>query len=401
MHAVPAPLQAGLYPFVGQQADHLPPPLFVPARRTQGAGSNARENDPYEALGVGPAASADDIEAAYFDRALPYHPDMNLPGDEVARAEFRRLSEAYWALSSPWRRSYWDDRGELSLAGFSLDDILREWLSRMLLGFDMEVGIIGKEIFHGEVDHRDDLFIAAHFEAPATLARKHHGQVSTVRRQRCRICHRRMKGREVMQSHLMAVHGIQIDAWEHDLKRRSLEGFSGFMQAALGLDLPGPGSRVKGAFAHPDGTRGCVKDCSRPFEWNHQQVLDTALASDPLEMDAIESANAYNAPQEVIDVVKALQTQQPECASFLGPAGAEDVDLEWLNPDIVRYSRRLTRHRTTARYSSSTSPRSSSRSRASRASMTNCSCGFTSGTAAALARHLEKFPNDPEHQAVM
>ena len=45
----------------------------------------AKQQDHYEALGVGRSASADDIRKAYRRLARKHHPDLN-PGDKIGRA---------------------------------------------------------------------------------------------------------------------------------------------------------------------------------------------------------------------------------------------------------------------------------------------------------------------------
>lgn len=398
----------------------VPPPVsfpvaFAPLPAASEYGfENVKEhglqNGPYEALGLVPAASAEEVKAAYFERAMSYHPDLHLPGDRASAAEFRRLSMAYWTLREPSRRARWDQYGEL-LKGFSLEDMLGEWFSLMLFGEDMET-VIGDELFGGRVHQhqRDDHFLTAHFEVPIAKARSHQTGVSTVRRQKCKLCNRRMKGPELMMAHLVSAHGLDPDTWEKGVERRCLEGFSEFMQAAVGFDVPGPGSRLKGAFTHPDGSRGCFKDSSPPLpiHWDFEQAVDFALeACDPGSLDAITVATAQGAPQEMLDVLAELQKQQPESAIFFAPGEMANMDTKTLNPAHARYSSKLHRHHRSTRNSSdgsSASPERNSLRRSSRRDEEeplNCSCGFTSGTAAALARHLDRFPDDPAHEAEM
>ena len=47
--------------------------------------------DPYEALGINPGATPDEIKAAYHKRAKETHPDMNREGDAK---EFIRVQAA-------------------------------------------------------------------------------------------------------------------------------------------------------------------------------------------------------------------------------------------------------------------------------------------------------------------
>lgn len=62
---------------------------------------------PYEILGVGTDASAQDISSAYRKRALLHHPDRN-PGNKQAEAKFREATEAYTILSDPAKRVEYD-----------------------------------------------------------------------------------------------------------------------------------------------------------------------------------------------------------------------------------------------------------------------------------------------------
>ncbi|MCW6036581.1 DnaJ domain-containing protein [Spirulina subsalsa FACHB-351] len=67
--------------------------------------------DYYAILGVGKTASAEEIKKAFRKLALKYHPDRN-PGDKVAEARFKEVSEAYEVLSDSEKRRKYDQFGQ-------------------------------------------------------------------------------------------------------------------------------------------------------------------------------------------------------------------------------------------------------------------------------------------------
>ena len=68
---------------------------------------NDAERDPYQVLGLGPAATSADVARAWRQLARAVHPDSR-PGDPGAAERFRAVSEAYGLLSDPARRAAWD-----------------------------------------------------------------------------------------------------------------------------------------------------------------------------------------------------------------------------------------------------------------------------------------------------
>ncbi|MCB9506624.1 MAG: J domain-containing protein [Myxococcales bacterium] len=75
----------------------------------------------YEDLGVARDASADDIKRAYRRLARDLHPDRN-PDDANAAERFKRVTEAYAALSDPEKKKLYDQFGPDGLRdGFDPD----------------------------------------------------------------------------------------------------------------------------------------------------------------------------------------------------------------------------------------------------------------------------------------
>jgi DnaJ-class molecular chaperone len=71
--------------------------------------------DPYELLGIGRTAGADDIKQAYRKLAKQLHPDLH-PGDAGVELRFKQVSSAYDLLSDPKKRARYD-RGEIDANG--------------------------------------------------------------------------------------------------------------------------------------------------------------------------------------------------------------------------------------------------------------------------------------------
>ncbi|MEG2178499.1 MAG: DnaJ domain-containing protein, partial [Bacteroidales bacterium] len=89
------------------------------------------KRDYYEVLGVDKNASADEIKKAYRKLALKYHPDRN-PDDKNAEELFKEAAEAYDVLSTPDKKSRYDQFGHAGMSNnggfggggnFSMDDI--------------------------------------------------------------------------------------------------------------------------------------------------------------------------------------------------------------------------------------------------------------------------------------
>lgn len=75
------------------------------------------KRDYYDVLGVAKTASEDEIKKAFRKLARKYHPDVNRDNPEEAEAKFKEINEAYEILSSPERRSQYDQFGHAAFEG--------------------------------------------------------------------------------------------------------------------------------------------------------------------------------------------------------------------------------------------------------------------------------------------
>ncbi len=76
----------------------------------------ATKRDYYEVLGVGKAATEEEIKKAYRKAAIKYHPDKN-PGDKEAEEKFKEAAEAYDVLSNGDKRARYDQFGHDGMNG--------------------------------------------------------------------------------------------------------------------------------------------------------------------------------------------------------------------------------------------------------------------------------------------
>ena len=93
----------------------------------------SQKRDYYEVLGVSKGASDSEIKKAYRKLALKYHPDKN-PGDSAAEEKFKEAAEAYEVLSTPEKKSRYDQFGHAGMgqgfgggAGMNMDDIFSQF----------------------------------------------------------------------------------------------------------------------------------------------------------------------------------------------------------------------------------------------------------------------------------
>ncbi len=75
----------------------------------------ATTRDFYDILGVSKTSSAADIKSAYRKLALKWHPDRNKEKD--ASEKFKEINEAYEVLSSPEKKSKYDQFGHAAFGG--------------------------------------------------------------------------------------------------------------------------------------------------------------------------------------------------------------------------------------------------------------------------------------------
>ncbi|KAI9505749.1 hypothetical protein GGI25_002350 [Coemansia spiralis] len=78
------------------------------------ARTKKQQQDYYEALGVRPDATTEDIRSAYMKRAVRVHPDRN--PSPTATEEFQELADAYYVLSDTTRRRQYDSERDSSRA---------------------------------------------------------------------------------------------------------------------------------------------------------------------------------------------------------------------------------------------------------------------------------------------
>lgn len=80
------------------------------AKATNAATTTSKQfaNSYYGVLGVHPSASPIEIRRAYRELSKRYHPDTTDLPQEVAKAKFQTLNEAYATLSNPQRRALYD-----------------------------------------------------------------------------------------------------------------------------------------------------------------------------------------------------------------------------------------------------------------------------------------------------
>jgi len=100
------------------------------------------DRDYYQILGVGRAASREEIRKAYRRLARSYHPDLK-PGDKSAEEKFKVISLAYEVLGDPDKRKLYDEFGDVGLTpGFNSEQARasRSGYARSSGGFEFHAG---------------------------------------------------------------------------------------------------------------------------------------------------------------------------------------------------------------------------------------------------------------------
>lgn len=128
----------------------------------------------YEALGVPPGASQEEIKKAFRVKALDTHPDRN-GGDEE---EFKKVNEAYSVLS-----------GKSATKGQNYEDLENDYFSKMNDMFSRGFGFGGFSGFREEQVPEKDEDIAIRLEL--TLADIKNGKSFTIdvqKQKKCTVC---------------------------------------------------------------------------------------------------------------------------------------------------------------------------------------------------------------------
>jgi curved DNA-binding protein CbpA len=145
------------------------------------------DRDYYAILGLGPAATEDEIRRTYRRLALQWHPDRN-PGNPGAEERFKQISEAYAVLIDPARRRAYDQaRGAGIPGGFepTREDLFRDLFadpraSAIFEELGRELGRMGmrvdrrdfeRTLFGGRVVVTGGVFVASPLTAAGTLWR--------------------------------------------------------------------------------------------------------------------------------------------------------------------------------------------------------------------------------------
>jgi molecular chaperone DnaJ len=152
--------------------------------------------DLYIVLGLERTAALADVKRAYRRLARKYHPDIN-PGDRMAAAQFRQISEAYETLSDPDRRRRYDTTGATTPGGSGT--------TYGFEGFDFTISVHGTEaptfgdlfadVLHPREARHDDGTVERGADLHQTITldfeeamRGSQRSVTVTRQEHCRAC---------------------------------------------------------------------------------------------------------------------------------------------------------------------------------------------------------------------
>lgn len=127
----------------------------------------------YEALGVEPTATAEEIRAAYRALAREHHPDMGGDGERMAA-----VNTAYAVLSDPERRAAYDATGEADAAA-QIEREARETLAHMLSqGLESSGDLLANVLRAIDASRSNAAAAKANFERRASALRARRGKIT-------------------------------------------------------------------------------------------------------------------------------------------------------------------------------------------------------------------------------
>ncbi|EMR62311.1 hypothetical protein MGN70_005438 [Eutypa lata] len=147
-----------------------------------------KETKFYDALGVAPGATDQELKKAYKTGALKFHPDKNR-GNPDAEAKFKEISHAYEILSDSQKRSIYDQYGEAGLeggaggGGMAAEDLFAQFFGGSSFG-----GGLGGMFGGGMPNRGPPKARTIHHTHKVSLEDIYRGKVSKLALQRSIIC---------------------------------------------------------------------------------------------------------------------------------------------------------------------------------------------------------------------